>query len=106
MASKIAGLESITLLAFEAERYYETIEFYASLGFIETKSFAKGQESSISTSSFSHDSEREAWLINFDEESDETVVLKVRLCKKADDGPISRSSLTFKTRSMQVVTGC
>lgn len=113
MVSCVAGCESFGLVAGSESVYYETIEFYASLGFVEIRSFAK-EEGSSQDPVYCGDSIREAWLMNFDEESDETVTLKVRLVPDAEglgqrtahrDGQDWRShsgQLSFKCRDLHV----
>lgn len=78
MPSLVAGTESIGLVACSDSAYYETIEFYSSVGFQEIRSYAKDEDKSRDPV-FCSDSQREAWLMNFDDESDETVMLKIRL---------------------------
>lgn len=78
MVSCIAGTESIGLVAGSESLYYETIEFYASLGFVEIRSYSR-KESASDDPVYCEDSLREAWLMNFDDETDETLTLKIRL---------------------------
>lgn len=116
MVSHIAGQESIGLVAPTEAQYYETIEFYASLGFVEVRSYEKQKEAS-SDPIYCQESLREAWLINFDEESDETVTLKVRLVPKYspvakaaptanEDWRSQTGQLNFKCRNMKVRRVC
>lgn len=78
MVSIVSGTDSIGLVAETEKAYFETIDFYASLGFIETRSYAKLDTATVDPV-YCSDSTREAWLIASDEESDENVTLKVRL---------------------------
>lgn len=113
MISHIVGAESTALVAPSESLYYETIEFYASFGFVEIKSYAKS-DSTVADPVFCQDSEKEAWLIGFDAESDETATLKIRLVPQQHSPPSIGSLtpdrdwrgqtvlLTFRCRSIQV----
>lgn len=112
MVSYIAGTESIGLVASSEASYFETIEFYASLGFVEIRSYSRN-ESTSDDPVYCSDSIREAWLMNFDDETDETLTLKIRLVpgevvsdsqahQSAQDWRGQTGHIAFKCRDLNV----
>ena len=114
MVSLITGTDSIGLAACSETLYYETVEFYASLGFAETRSYTKEVGTEFDPA-YCSDSLKEAWLMNFDELSDETITLKIRLVPSEEGTAASKKlnredqdwrrhsgQLSFRCRNLQV----
>ena len=113
MAALVAGTDSIGLVAAAEKEYYETIEFYSSLGFKEIRSYAKNEDTSRDPV-YCNDSQREAWLLNIDDESDDTIMLKIRLVPEQKDAAASKvangqdwrresNHLSFRCRNLNVL---
>lgn len=90
MVSLVSGTDSIGLVAHSEDLYFEAIEFYCSLGFVEIRSYAK-QDATNDDSVHCSDSTREAWLVASDNESDESVTLKVRFIP--DEHPCTKAQI-------------
>ncbi|BFZ53938.1 6-phosphofructokinase, alpha subunit [Savitreella phatthalungensis] len=90
MRGLVSGTDSFALAAPTRDLYYATIEFYASIGFIEAKSWSK-QEGNRDDA-YCADAHAEAWLLAADDESDDTAVLKIRLIPSPSSSTDSNST--------------